>query len=345
MSLCPFAKRRAHPELERYCSSIRSQLDRSPYFLPGLPRISLTQTFQAPDLTRIRKEAADIGQESIAFNHFRDAVFAPQHSICLVGDAGCGKSTILRYCALALAESGCDGSSPVSIYVRARSFAAASGLTIAEKIKEVFHSDSYYSLDMELADDFLSRWTLSMGVRFVVFVDACDELNDLRERVVFLRYLREDLLPYLSARGHSLTVASRDVGQLEGIKRDFDVFYVGPLRNDAPQHIGKAIVGYLAEQFPNFLERLTNRHLVQSPLSVLLLLTIYLNLGERRDYLGWDLKSVYECYFELASDELRQRGIDRAVPPDVIAFAPEFLQIIAWRDLNGDFNEDVVMPP
>lgn len=343
LSVCPFATTRVHPHLDSYCESIRNKLDRSPYFLPGLPSFSLRESFQAPEILRVRKEAGTTAHETISFSHLTTAVFSPKASVCIIGDAGCGKSTMLRYFAMSLAGLASTGMDAIPIYLKAKHLAAAKGLSLSDKLRTGLLGDSDYALDMGVSDDFFSIWPSRLGIRFVLFVDACDELHDLRERLIFLRYLQEQLTPYLRERGHSLIISSRDVGQLKDIKRTFDVFCIGSLVGDASRHISRAIVGLAAEYFPTFIERLTNRHLVQSPLSLLLLLTIYLNFNDRRTYRDWDVKSIYECYFGLASDELCQRGIAKAVAPDVACFALEFLQIIAWRDISGEFDEDSII--
>ena len=342
-SVCPLARLAIHPELSRYLESLQSQLDRSTYFLPGLPSISLKETFQPPKMFKMLRAGSSLTVEEIQYGRFVDAVASRAALVALLGDAGCGKSTILRHSAMSLSSQRQNGGDAVPVYLRARNLAAANGLSISERIRAAALSDSFYSIDAELRPNFMTEWPKSFGVRFIVFIDACDEINDLRERVLFLRYLREDLAKYLTSLGHSLIISSRDIGQLDAIKRDFAVYSVGELYEDAPLAIAHAIVGIHAAQFPQFLERLTNRHLTQSPLLVLLLLTIYLNSDVNREHKDWNVKSIYECYFELASSELRQRGISASVSSDAIATSQMLMEIVAWQDVSGSFDAESVI--
>lgn len=342
LGICPFAQSRKHPSLDRYCASIQTQLNRSAYFFPSLPPISLTQTFQVPQLEKLSRVPNDAPIQ-VPFRNFRSALDTGRAKICLIGDAGSGKSTILRHSAIALAKSASSSGSVVPIYMTAKSLAKAKGLTIEHRFLDAQTHDSYYAADGPPPQDFMNTWPSRMRVRFVVFVDACDEINVLRDRILFLRYLNDDLAPYLASRNHSLVISSRDVGQLEGIKRNFDVYRVVRLASKAPARLAKSILGPSSDDFAEFLARLTNRHLVRSPLSILLLLTIYHNPKNGQSRSDWELKTLYECYLEMATDELRQRGIERAVPSDVVDLSRYLLELMALRDVSERFHEQSLL--
>lgn len=342
LNVCPFAQSNKHPSLLRYCASIQSQLNRSAYFFPGLPSIYLMQTFQVPRLERLSRNPNE-PSNPVSFRTLRAAIDAGKTKICLIGDAGSGKSAILRYSAITLARNASAGGTVVPIYMRAKNLAKAKGNSIEERFLDAQKHDSYYTEDGMLPGEFLNAWSDRMGIRFVVFVDGCDEINVLRDRVLFLRYLNEDLAPYLASRHHSLVISSRDVGQLEGLKRHFDVYRIGHLASKAPARLARSILGQAANEFAEFLARLTNRNLVQSPLSTLLLLTIFRSNQHRQSRSYWEVKALYESYFEIAAAELQERGIKNEVPADVVDLSRYLLQLMAIRDVTERFDEQSIL--
>lgn len=244
---------------------------------------------------------------------------------CLVGDAGAGKSAILRRVAVELVERRIALPVPVS----ATALSEAHGLDLSERLLGALRQSRTLGGEVQLPRDFLYGWARTLGQRFVVLVDGVDEIADRDDRSALLRDLK-GMARELAAEGHALLVASRDVSELKALQEHFRRLVVEPLPPGSVDDMIGGVLGTDAADFRLAVDRVANRTLLDSPLVLQLLLGLYLS-GERAPLST--VAGTFEAYLQALRSTWRRRGMP-ATP--AAEHALDLLGIAAWCELTGD---------
>jgi Trypsin-like peptidase domain len=133
ISLCPQLPVGVHPELEQYARAVGKQLDESPYYIAGLPDFRISECFQPAELTRLEFEATNgscRGHPTSLEEILNVVRFKPASTICVTGDAGSGKSGLLRYMGLQLLHDVGTQNLVLPVYLNAKTFASSTGLDL-----------------------------------------------------------------------------------------------------------------------------------------------------------------------------------------------------------------------
>jgi hypothetical protein len=328
----------SHPALRQYGSAVCKHLEKSAYFIPGVDVKQFIEFFRPPNLSEHYRVGDRWAQKALVLDDWIESCIGTSaRPTCVVGDAGSGKSALLRYIAWRLASSSMPFAPVIPIYIDARSLNSVEGLDFSQRLRSAMQRGPAFGFDLDLPPDFFARWTQRFAVHFVVFIDGCDELQSGRERLRFFGMLEQDIAPYLQSHGHALIIASRDVSELEVLMNSFRRVLIGPLDSASQLHVARLTIGSSAAEFNNSVKQMTHRALATSPLSLLLLLSIF---KSGRFKASFNLVDVYEAHFDLAKEEWERRGLKSAVGSEVAEFALDLLSIFAWHNVNGASDID-----
>jgi hypothetical protein len=315
--------------IRHYRELMRSRARSPSYFIEGITG-SGRLAFVPPALRELGRDAEG-NQESrpISLDQlshgYADGPVAP---VCLIGDAGSGKSAVLR----AVTERLADGTTALPILVRATALAQARGRDLSETLYEALRASGTFGVEMRLDGNFFSNWSKDLGQRFVLLVDGCDEIADLQLRNIFLTAVKEELAGLLQSRGHSLVIASREVSELQILARDFRRIVVDPLPEESIELMALTVLGPRSADFLAYLGRFANRTLLSSPLVLQLLLALF--PGEMEELSS--VADIYRAYVEKLKEEWRRRGLRQA--SDAAAHVLDVLAILAWWDFHDPGN-------
>ncbi len=243
----------------------------------------------------------------------------------LAGDAGSGKSAILRMVALGLLERR----KALPVPLTAAALHAANGTDTSERVREALRASRSFGSEVQLGPDFMWDWARHLGQRFVLLIDGLDEIAERHDRNEFLFFLR-DMEEELRSDGHAVLLASRDVGELHSLDRQFRRLVVDPLPEASADELIGAVLGADAAKFRRHLDRFANRMLLRSPLTLQLLLSLFVS-GERTPVCS--IADIYAAYLDTLQRAWRRRGL---LPSAAAGHALDLLGIAAWCELAGD---------
>lgn len=191
---------------------------------PVLQRMSAPEEVRVAGRPFALTELADALTQKAARSHqlpdpisIEEALMS-KSGVVILGDPGAGKSTILKFLALTIAEGkGLDrfglsqGSLPILVPVAAYAAALKAG---SQQAVEDFLADYYQrvrgvSLDLQ----YLFKEAIGQG-RAVILLDGLDEITDLDQRMFVVRRV-EDFFNWHRDTGNRFVITSRLVGYKE----------------------------------------------------------------------------------------------------------------------------------
>lgn len=245
---------------------------------------------------RIEREALYLPPLSIA--EVMQSCDAPH--VMILGEPGAGKSTLLRQ----MAERAWDAPRTIGLsephlplLVPLRQLVTSDG-SLEKRLSHALASEM--SLAHDLPNGFLVQWPQQTGVRWLILLDALDEVYD-SERARLMQWLKGQF-PYL--REHRVIITSRPAGYKDDFdERTFNHYDLLPFTADQTGEFARKWFNSNAGVFVNELDRVRTGELRGTPL----LLTIAAKVFGEQGELPERRAALYEQFVSICLDEAHQR--------------------------------------
>jgi hypothetical protein len=183
--VCPLIKLNLPVAVQDYLDALIAFCNNLPYVsLRSDPDISLRELYVQQNV-RLRREVGQNGvetaPESWASPMSMMEAMAEYKRIILIGEPGSGKSSLLRYLALKMAEDADEYHQYLPILVSLRGLAEKRG-DINTQLREQISEELGSRLSKPLPENFLHIWSEQTGAAWVIALDGLDEVLDARRR-------------------------------------------------------------------------------------------------------------------------------------------------------------------
>jgi len=310
--------------LRDYLNAVRQFSDSSYRSLPFPDGKTLTDVYV--DLHARSESVGQAGTIREVLSHG-----APESGIgiSIVGDAGAGKSTLIRH----IARHAWDHPEAVGlrtrhlpIVVRAPAIALARGIALEERLWSAIGEGRDIMMDVPPPRGWFEAWPSRMAAPWLLLVDGFDEVPDNRrqEIMAWIRdVLRRNFLLVLTSRPDS----ALKKGPFAGL---FQSFSLEPLTNDQQSQLSRQWLGTATGTFRDELQRLRAADVAGTPL----LVTVAAIVFQRDGRLPTTRAALYERFVDVWWREALERGIRDELGPDLSDVARSGLQHVAWHMLN-----------
>lgn len=227
-------------------------------------------------------------------------------SIWLSGTAGSGKTTLLRHIARsAWFDPAAVGlvDRRIPLYIKLPAFVRASGVHLSARMAEALNLSRTITTPEAVPDDFLERWSASLGKPWLFLLDGFDEVHHSERQA-----LREELISLVEA-GHNIVVTSRPNAGAD----DFDhplvrSYTLCELDEDDRLALSDALLGERSGAFRAELARINAEPIRTSPL----LFTLAAQIFEKKEALPTRRIELYKAVTEDWIARLQESSADQA---------------------------------
>ncbi|HBY60783.1 MAG TPA: hypothetical protein DEH78_13255 [Solibacterales bacterium] len=255
---------------------------------------------------------------------------SPHQSILLKAEAGAGKTTLLRHLAR------CAWWSPSSIglerpmlpaYVRLRCVAQTTGASLSERLKNALDLGDDIQTGGAIGTDFLDRWQANAGCKWLLLLDAIDEVAESDREAVF------EWIAQVLDKGFRLIVTSRHNLQVpQRLEPRMTVYTISPLSQDEQTLLVEGLLRERSAAFRAVLEQSNSMWLRENPL----LLSLAAFVFDRTDTLPRRRVGLYEGAVSEWLTHAESRSLKADVPPDLKELIPQALGSLAFAMTNDN---------